>query len=102
MSVSSLETNWSPTSHRSLFHVATEVWNGARDLASVIGYRLPANGQGHDVIKGESQMVFVGEKMNDVISCLPLSLTINLETAVCRASVGQLSRLVQFYKTGSV
>ena len=91
MGVSCLETNWNPTSHRSLFHVTTEVWNGLRDLAVVVGSRLPANGQGPD-IKGEPRVVMMGEKINNVISRLPLSLAINLETAVCCACVGQSSK----------
>ena len=88
MRVVCLETNWNPTSHQSLFHVTTEVWNGLRDLAVVVGSRLPANGQGPD-IKGEHRVVMMGEKINSVISRLPLSLAIDLDTAVCRACVGQ-------------
>ena len=91
MDVSRVETNWNPTCHRSLFHIITDLWSGVRDLAMVVGSRFPANRQGQN-ISGEPQVVMIGEKMNDVISCLPLSLAINLDNAVCRASVSQYLR----------
>ena len=90
MSVSRVETNWSPTCHRSLFHVTSSIWNGVRDLAAIVGLQLPARQE----VNQQPQVVLVGEKMSEIVSGLPLSLAINLETAVCHASVGQSSRLV--------
>ena len=43
--------------------------------------------------EADSQVILMGEKMSGVISRLPLSLAINMETAACCASLGQYSRL---------
>ena len=37
-------------------------------------------------------MISIGEKMSEVISSVPLSLSVNLENAACHAVVGQSSR----------
>ena len=42
----------------------------------------------------QPDVIHVGEKMNKVVSSVPLSLAVNLENAVCHAVVSQSCRLV--------
>ena len=89
--MSRVESNWNPTSHRSLFHVITSLWNGITDLARVVASQLLSVQRS---VPEEPRVVLMGEKMSSLVSGLPLSLTINLETVVCHVSVGLTSRLV--------
>ena len=82
VTVSRVESNWSPTHHRSLFHVITDVWNGIKTLTDVVRPEPHTK----SAIAPRPHMT-IGERMRRVISSLSLSLVVNLENAACHAAV---------------